>query len=185
MRMSSSRSAFVVAAPLCVAFIAVACGEPESSGRPAARAGQTAAAEQGSGTGLPLAAKAALDAGNEAFRAKRLDDAVASYRAAAAAAPAHAAPWFGLYMAAGATNNVALADSAMARVKALSQDPVALAQHASATVSPSAAASLPPGHPSTQALPPGHPSTQPLPPGHPRIQPVPMTPPSPAKQPGR
>jgi hypothetical protein len=76
------------------------------------------------------------------------------------AAPTHAAPWFGVYMAANALKNTALADSAMARVKALSSDPAALNAHTEAmSATPAAAGPLPPGHPSTQRpLPPGHPA---------------------------
>lgn len=185
--MSASARVFVViAVPCCVAFIAGACDRSEASGRPSDGAVQAAAAVgQGSVAGIPPAAKAALDAGNEAYRAKRMDDALASYRAAAAAAPSHAAPWFGVYMVAGAMKNTALADSAMARVKALSQDPGALDQHAKAAATPSTATALPPGHPSTQPLPPGHPSTQPLPPAYPAIPVSPVSPHTSAKQPNR
>lgn len=125
------------------------------------------------GSKLPLAALTALEAGNTAYREKRLDEALAQYERASAAAPAHAAPWFGIYMAAVELKNSTLADSAMRRVKALSADPAALDAHATVT-SPnnglSGAGALPPGHPSssTPALPPGHPTATPaLPPGHP------------------
>lgn len=67
---------------------------------------------------LPPAARAALDSGNVAFRAKQYDVALTYYRAAVDAAPGSAAPFFGIYMAARATGNAALADSAMKQVKA-------------------------------------------------------------------
>jgi hypothetical protein len=153
----SSSSLRVVVASICLAFIAGACDKAKPSGSAEAAVGQAG------GSGIPVAAKNLLDAGNAAYRAKRMSEALADYRAAAVAAPAHAAPWFGIYMVAGAEKNTALADSAMARVKALSQDPVALDQHAKAAATPSLSAALPPGHPSTQALPPGHPATQPMP----------------------
>ncbi|MCC6242917.1 MAG: hypothetical protein IT353_08750, partial [Gemmatimonadaceae bacterium] len=122
---------------------------------------------------LPLAALTALEAGNTAYREKRMDEALVQYARASEAAPAHAAPWFGIYMAAVEMKNSTLADSAMRRVKALSADPAALDAHATVTSPNNGLAgngALPPGHPSaaTPALPEGHPTTSPaLPPGHP------------------
>lgn len=118
------------------------------------------AAAAAAGTGLPPAAKEALDAGNAAYRAKQFALAIDKYREAAVAAPSHAAPWFGVYMAANELKNTALADSAMARVKALSADSDALGAHANAMAGPSSPAGpLPPGHPTTvPQLPPGHPA---------------------------
>ncbi len=112
---------------------------------------------------LPLAARKALDEGNTAYRAKQLDAALVKYREAAVAAPQHAAPWFGIYMAANEMKNTPLADSAMARVKALSDNPTALDAHTTVT-SPtggldSSAGGMPAGHPPTKlAMPPGHPT---------------------------
>jgi hypothetical protein len=109
---------------------------------------------------LSPAALAALDAGNVAYRAKQLDVALAKYREAASAAPTHAAPWFGIYMAANEMKNTALADSALQHVKSLSADPAALDAHATVT-SPTnglTKGTMPPGHVTTSpALPPGHP----------------------------
>lgn len=116
-------------------------------------------------TQLPLTAIAALDAGNAAFREKQLDKAIAHYREAAVAAPDHAAPWFGLYMAASELKDTALADSAMARVKALSADTSAYNAHADALLPP-AGSGTPSAHPSSSPLPSGHPTTPVLPPGH-------------------
>jgi Flp pilus assembly protein TadD len=79
---------------------------------------------------LSPAAKIALDAGNAAYRAKQFGEAIARYREASAASPDHAAPWFGVYMAASEMKNKALADSAMAKVNALSSDAAALNTHA-------------------------------------------------------
>lgn len=62
-------------------------------------------------------AKAALDRGNAFFRRSQFTEALAEYRAAAVLAPQHAAPLFGVYMVGRATNNTALADSAMAGIR--------------------------------------------------------------------
>jgi hypothetical protein len=63
------------------------------------------------------AAKAALDSGNVLFRHKAYAAALAQYRAASALAPQHSAPLFGIYMVARATNNPAMADSALAGIR--------------------------------------------------------------------
>ena len=63
------------------------------------------------------AAKAALDSGNVLFRHKAYAAALAQYRAASALAPQHSAPFFGIYMVARATNNPAMADSALAAIR--------------------------------------------------------------------
>jgi hypothetical protein len=59
------------------------------------------------------AARAALDSGNAFFRRKSYAAALVQYRVASALAPGHAAPLFGIYMVARATNNAAMADSAL------------------------------------------------------------------------
>jgi tetratricopeptide (TPR) repeat protein len=107
---------------------------------------------------LPLPAIAALDAGNAAYRAKNMEQAIAHYREATAIAPDHVAPWYGIFMAASEMKNSALADSAMARVRVLSPDPAMYDAHteASTRVAPPP---LPPGHPTSSPLPPGHPAT--------------------------
>jgi hypothetical protein len=170
--LTSSRFAVALAPAFLVAL--VACDTSDAAGRQPLAASPSAAADNStgaSGPALPLAAMNALDAGNTAYRAKQFDVAIAKYREAAVAAPTHAAPWFGVFMAANELKNTALADSAMAQVKALSSDPAALGAHAEVTASTAAPAggALPPGHPTTQPqLPPGHPTAQPqLPPGHP------------------
>ena len=167
-------------ASVLVIVTLVACGKSDTSGRqllgtpPNAGASPSGGA---SGPQLPLAAMNALEAGNAAYRAKQFDVALARYREAAVAAPAHAAPWFGVYMVANEMKNTALADSAMGNVKALSADPAALGAHAKVTSKMTTGAGGA-GHPSaTPELPTGHPSTQPLPSGHPS----PMTPLTPRK----
>lgn len=67
---------------------------------------------------LPAPARAALDSANDAYRAGRFADALAGYRAAAAAAPGDVAPYFGIYMAATALHKGAAADSAIAVIRA-------------------------------------------------------------------
>jgi hypothetical protein len=163
---------------------ASACGESDAANRQpigaagAAASGPATATRSATDTPpLPLGALTALEAGNAAYREKKAEVALVKYQEAAAAAPTHAAPWFGIYMAAVEMKNPSLADSAMRRVKALSADPAALDAHATVT-SPqnglSGTGALPDGHPSataaapTPALPPGHPTATPaLPPGHP------------------
>jgi hypothetical protein len=64
-------------------------------------------------TVLAPEAKAALDSGNADYRAHRYDAALAAYRRASALAPAHGAPYYGIYMAASALGQKAVADSAL------------------------------------------------------------------------
>ena len=66
---------------------------------------------------LGPAAKAALDSGNALFRKKEFAGALSQYRAASSLAPQHSAPLFGIYMVARATNDSAMADSAMAGIR--------------------------------------------------------------------
>lgn len=63
------------------------------------------------------AAKAALDSGNVLYRKRAYAAALAQYRQASALAPQHAAPLFGIYMVARATNNLAMADTALAGIR--------------------------------------------------------------------
>jgi hypothetical protein len=88
--------------------------------RPAASGRASAPPPQGAMARLPAAARAALDAGNAAFRRQQFDAALAQYRLAAADAPAELAPYFGIYMAAQALHDTALADSAVARIRGTS-----------------------------------------------------------------
>ncbi len=70
---------------------------------------------------LPAAARQALDSANAAYRAKAYPQALTEYRAAAAAAPNEAAPYFGIVMAATALHESAVADSASAVIRTLTQ----------------------------------------------------------------
>ena len=164
--MSSSLRSIAGVSPLCVALLLGACGKADRAEGAASPDGAPAAGAAPV-SDLPAAARTALDAGNAAYRAKDMDGALASYRAAAAAAPGRAAPWFGVYMVAADMKNMALADSAMANVKAYSPQSDALEEHARTAAASGSDAALPPGHPSAQALPPGHPSA--LPPAHPAV----------------
>jgi Flp pilus assembly protein TadD len=75
---------------------------------------------------LPAAAQAALDAGNEAYRAGRFEDALAEYNKAVVASPTSAAPYYGVLMVAQKTGNAALADSASAMIRKLSGEDAAV-----------------------------------------------------------
>ena len=147
----------MAAASACVFGTLVACDNSDAAGRqPLGTVPEAAAATPDSPT-LPPAALTALDAGNVAYRARQFDVALANYRHAAAAAPMHAAPWFGIYMVANDMKNTALADSAMMQVKNLAADPAALDAHAE--VSNAQSHAMPSGHPSTtRRLPSGHPT---------------------------
>jgi len=68
-------------------------------------------------------ARAALEAGNNALREGKLDEALTLYRTASAAAPMNAAAHYGIYMVAQRMGNSALADTAMRNVQALSSAP--------------------------------------------------------------
>lgn len=67
---------------------------------------------------LSVLGQALVDSGNTAFREKKFDLALDFYRKASESDPAHAAPWFGTYMVGQAIKNTALADSALAMVRA-------------------------------------------------------------------
>jgi Flp pilus assembly protein TadD len=64
-------------------------------------------------------AKTALDSGNILYRAKAYDLALAQYRRSAQLSPTEAAPLLGMLMVADVTKNAKLADSTLARVRAL------------------------------------------------------------------
>ncbi len=63
-------------------------------------------------------AKAALDSGNVLYKAGNYEGALAKYELAVKYAPANAAPYYGVYMAADKLGNKQLADSAMAAFSA-------------------------------------------------------------------
>lgn len=64
---------------------------------------------------------AGIDSGNAAYRAGDYPEARRHFRAAAAADPAVATAWFGVYMAEEALGNTAAADSALERVGELAE----------------------------------------------------------------
>lgn len=64
-------------------------------------------------------AKTALDSGNILYRAKAYDRALVQYRRAAQLAPTEPAPLLGILMVADVTKNAKLADSTLARMRAL------------------------------------------------------------------
>lgn len=111
----SSRSSLVTVAVLAV-FGATACSR--SQPQPKQALGEPAATPTSARDLLPEAARTALDAGNEAFRAKKYDDALKSYRDAARAAPDNASAFYGIYMVAQKTGNTKLADSATKEIAA-------------------------------------------------------------------
>ena len=78
---------------------------------------QPAGAGAGAGPALTAAGQAYVDSGNTAFRVKDYKGALAYYQKATESDPSHAAPWFGAYMVGQATNDKALADSALGEVK--------------------------------------------------------------------
>jgi hypothetical protein len=107
-----------------LALAASACAKSDADTGAAASASAPAVPPPGQGAApmIPEAVRIPLDRANGAFRAGRYDDALQGYREAAAAAPDEAAPWYGVYMVAQATKNAALADSAMAAVRARARD---------------------------------------------------------------
>jgi hypothetical protein len=99
---------------------------------------------------LSADARAAIDAGNAAYRAGKFDEAIAQYRTAAAAAPDNAAPWYGVLMAAQRTGNTALADSATKAVERLSGATGTLTDETMQKVHQGGAFEMPPNHPPTE-----------------------------------
>jgi len=87
---------------------------------------------------LSVLGQALVDSGNTAFREKKFDLALDFYRKASESDPTHAAPWFGTYMVGQAIKNTALADSALAMVRARAPEMKAR---------PGGAPALPPGTP--------------------------------------
>jgi len=72
----------------------------------------------GSAGAMSAEARVVLDSGNALYRAKKYADALAQYRIAAQRAPEDPAPYFGIYMVAGATGNKRLQDTAQAALRA-------------------------------------------------------------------
>jgi len=109
----------VVAATLATCLAAACTARDEAPAVPLGHAGSADAfrAEAAAHGLLGPAAKAALDSGNVLFRQSAYTAALAEYQRAAALAPQHAAPLFGIYMVARATNNRVMADSALAAMR--------------------------------------------------------------------
>lgn len=111
---------------LAIALALGACGggEPERQPLNEAVAAQEKAAAQAPPAGeaprLPPEVQMHIDSGNIAYRAKDYRAALRHYQEAARRGPDEAAPWFGVSMAATALGDRATADSAQARVRALS-----------------------------------------------------------------
>jgi Tfp pilus assembly protein PilF len=99
----------------------VACGAPSSDrqapldARPGAAAGVATAAHPAKV--VSAEAKAALDAGNAAFRAKDYAAALTAFEKARTLAPDNAAPWFGIYMVAQARKDNKAADAALLEIR--------------------------------------------------------------------
>jgi tetratricopeptide (TPR) repeat protein len=105
----------------CLTTLASACGKDDSGARvPLDQVGSQSGSQSAAGGTLSPEVRAALDRGNEAYRAKRYDEALTAYRDAAAAAPGDAAPYYGIQMAARALGRSALADSAAEKIRVLS-----------------------------------------------------------------
>jgi len=103
-----------------LALVAAACGGSSAPKVPLALAATDSnpKAIEAAHSLLGPEAKAALDSGNALYRRKAYPQALAEYRLSSDRAPQHSAPLFGIYMVARATNNDALADSAMAGIRA-------------------------------------------------------------------
>jgi hypothetical protein len=141
---------FAIALALGASALLLACNQEERPRVPLSGAESAANLPEGhppvGGGGAPLpgltaAARAALDSGNTAYRAKDFALALRHYREAARAAPAHASPWFGIFMVAQATQNTALADSARREVEKRTVDAPGVADSTLRSTHPKPAAS--------------------------------------------
>ena len=123
----SARSLSLI--PLAAAVLVTACKATDARQGAGAttRAGGSATAATGPGAGgragMSPEATRALDSGNVLLRAKLDREALGQYRIAAAQAPDHSAPWFGIGMAAKRLGDSALVDSAKAIITARSPNP--------------------------------------------------------------
>jgi hypothetical protein len=102
-----------------LAIAAAACLRDDGPRTPLAQASSAARVQEQNAAHSLIgpAALATLDTGNRLFRQKAYGAALSKYRAAGELAPQHAAPIFGIYMVAKATNNTKLADSALAEIR--------------------------------------------------------------------
>jgi hypothetical protein len=132
---------------LVTLMVGAACTPPDKPNPLPLGAGGSAGGE---GPKLPLSVTAALDSGNSAMRIDDYASAVRLYRVAITGAPDHAAPWFGLYMAAKELKDSTLADSAMQQVRRLTNDAAVLPAHgevAKVAMPSHTGGELPSGHP--------------------------------------
>jgi hypothetical protein len=114
---------------IVLAATTVACSRQDPPKIPLARAvADSARSVEAAHALIGPEVKAALDSGNVLFRHKEYDAALAQYRTASALAPQHAAPLFGIYMVARATNNSVMADSALEGIR-LRNGPMAVGPH--------------------------------------------------------
>lgn len=119
---TSSGSAFRAVLLAVAVAAALACGEGKELAPKTPLPELTAQRGEGLTAGFAGAmsteARVALDSGNALYRAKKYADALAQYRIAAQRAPEDQAPYFGIYMVAGATGNKRLGDTAKAALRA-------------------------------------------------------------------
>jgi tetratricopeptide (TPR) repeat protein len=147
-----------VSALLLVGSLALAACEGRGGDGPGAEPGASPAAQ-------PLSEEAHefLDRGNDAQREGRYADALALYRQAMELAPDHPVPQFGVYMAATALGDSALADSLRATLEVSSPDLLEMMHPGGGMgggMGREMAPGLPPGaDPHRSVLPPGHPGT--------------------------
>ena len=101
---------------LAVVLAAGGCRESEES--PQLPLGHPPLGDENASAALVGEARAALDSGNRLYSAEAYAAALTQYRRAAALAPEHDAPLFGIVMVAKATQDSALADSAASAMRA-------------------------------------------------------------------
>jgi hypothetical protein len=122
MRTSSGRAFRAVTLAATVAVVLLACnkGKEPAPKTPLSEVSAQSGGELAAGSAGAMSAEArvVLDSGNALYRAKKYADALAQYRIAAQRAPEDPAPYFGIYMVAGATGNKRLQDSAQAALRA-------------------------------------------------------------------
>lgn len=110
---SRARRTLAIAAAL--ALVATACKkQAEPPKTPLGEMTSQQADTANPHTSLSPGARAALDSGNTLYRAGKYTEALKAYQSASAQSPLNAAPFFGIYMAAGKLGQKPLADSALA-----------------------------------------------------------------------
>lgn len=120
-------------------ILLLACNRTEPAPTPAFTPEQLSAAR----AAWPAEVAAAIDSANEAYGAQQFDRAALLFRRAAAISPDITAAWFGVYIAEHARGNVAAADSALDRARALSEAPRSEASNAEAPRSESSTPEAP------------------------------------------